>query len=687
MIKAIKNFFFASAIISVALFFAVSPVLAIIPNDPDFQEQWYLKQIKATESWHYSTGSEEVVVAVLDSGVDIDHPDLKNNIWVNADEVPGDGIDNDNNGFVDDAVGWDFISDSPDPRPQTALFTEVGLNHGTAVAGLIAAEGNNREGISGVAWNVKIMPVRVISNIGGGNEQTVIKGIDYAIQNGADIINMSFVGFESDRSFFNALERAKESGVLVVAAAGNEQGENGEGLDLDEIQMYPACYDSAEWNLVLGVAATDTLDQKADFSNYGHDCIDLSAPGVSIYTTGVVGNSLSESGYLKNWSGTSLASPLVAGAAALIKSYKPKLSVSQIQDILINNADSVKDVNPVYYEDLGSGRLNILKAMVAAAGAEPEEAKNIVVIPEGMEPVFKAGDMAVLKTSEKNSPIYIFENGVLLGSWKVYDNFAGKLSAKAGDISGNGNIEVITSVRSGGGPQIRIFSRSGSLLGQFMAYENEFRGGINLSLGDIDGDGRDEIITAPRGEKEPLVKVFNDKGNKLFEFLAYAENFRGGVNLSSGDTDGDGRAEIITAPASAGGPHIRIFKANGELVEEFMARESEFRGGINITSDNFDAGGEDEIAVSFSQSKPTVKIFNGRGGIKNEFLAYAENFRGGVNLSSGDTDGDGRAEIITAPASAGGSHIRIFSRSGEVRGQFFAFDTEERGGYETIIFD
>ncbi|TSD05572.1 MAG: peptidase S8/S53 subtilisin kexin sedolisin, partial [Parcubacteria group bacterium Athens0714_12] len=147
------------------ILFNFSPILAYLPNDPKFSEQKALNDIKITQAWDMTRGSKDVVIAVLDSGVDIAHLDLKNNIWINKGEIPNDGIDNDKNGYVDDVNGWDFVDENNDPNPKFSLnFTEVGLNHGTIISGLIAAQGDNGEGMTGVCPNCKIMPLRVLDN-------------------------------------------------------------------------------------------------------------------------------------------------------------------------------------------------------------------------------------------------------------------------------------------------------------------------------------------------------------------------------------------------------------------------------------------------------------------------------------------------------------------------------------------
>lgn len=300
--------------------------MAFLPNDPLYIEQWNLALVKAPQAWDLSKGSPEVTIAILDSGVDTDHPDLKDNIWRNKEEIPDDNIDNDKNGYIDDINGWDFVGDVPDPRPKFfSPYSLTGIHHGTIVAGVAAALGNNGKGIIGLAWKAKIMPLRVLNSQGIGSTPAVIRAIDYAINKKADIINMSFVGVEYSKELEEAIDRAWKADIILVAAAGNDSTQ--EGIDLDVALAYPVCYGEKE-NKVIGVAALGKDNKKAFFSNYGSKCVDISVPGTGVYSTLVYSSKNSDFNkyYGGYWSGTSLAAPLVAGAAALIKSINPQLS-------------------------------------------------------------------------------------------------------------------------------------------------------------------------------------------------------------------------------------------------------------------------------------------------------------------------------------------------------------------------
>ena len=214
------------------LIFQPTFVLAtLIPNDILFYNQDYLKSINIQDAWGFSSGSG-VVIAFLDSGIDTDHPDLRQNMWVNTNEIPGDGVDNDNNGYVDDIRGWDFVGGDNDPNPdfkynciEEGGCNEIGINHGTIIAGVAAARGENNKGILGVAYNAKIMPLRVLNDNGVGSMVSVIRAINYAIRKNVDVINLSLVSTTRNKTLEKVLNDAHSKGIVVVAASGNDNSD------------------------------------------------------------------------------------------------------------------------------------------------------------------------------------------------------------------------------------------------------------------------------------------------------------------------------------------------------------------------------------------------------------------------------------------------------------------------------
>ncbi|MBI2482551.1 S8 family serine peptidase [Candidatus Uhrbacteria bacterium] len=359
---------------------------AFAPNDPFATQQWYLDRIAAPAAWEVTTGNERSVIAVLDVGVDLDHPDLAAAIWKNPGEVPGNAIDDDRNGLVDDVHGWDFIGNDPDPTPalDVAGSNPRDLHHGTIVAGIIAARGNNGTGIAGIDWKAVIMPLRVLHSDGTGDVDLVLAAFRYAVAHGATVINLSFVGDQRSTEFDAVIADAERRGVIVIAAGGNEDRQ-GRG-DLDRFPVYPICAET-DGRTVLGVAATNLDDAKASFSSYG-SCVDIAAPGERIVGTlfhdpghaaipvgGTVLPSTFAQPYGGFFSGTSFAAPIVSGAVSLLRSVLPKATPKHVQAIFARTADPVRSTPQVTADRMGAGRLNLARA-VAAAAAEARMTPN-----------------------------------------------------------------------------------------------------------------------------------------------------------------------------------------------------------------------------------------------------------------------------------------------------------------------
>lgn len=331
--------------------------IQVFPDDVLADDQYHLQQtsdidIDAGRAWNISTGSRDIVVAVIDTGVDLDHPDLADNLWTNDNEIAGNGLDDDGNGYIDDRVGWDFVDNDndPNPTPTAPTWSDSIVVHGTHVAGLIGAEGNNSIGVSGVNWEVTIMPVRVFTDTGSSTISDIYNAVNYAVSNGADVINMSYGGGGYSVFEQEAIEAANDQGVLSVAAAGNA-AEN-----LDTTPSYPVCHP-----YVLGVAATDAFDATTSFTNYGNDCVDVASPGndilSTVYTNDPTNGFTDDYAYL---SGTSMATPIVSGIAALLLSITADLDPATLIDIISESAETIPD------KTLGSGRVNVYFAALEA---------------------------------------------------------------------------------------------------------------------------------------------------------------------------------------------------------------------------------------------------------------------------------------------------------------------------------
>ena len=330
---------------------------ARIPNDPRFSELWGMHNtgqqggvadadIDAPEAWDLFRGSSNVVVAVLDTGVDYTHPDLAANMWVNPGEIPNNGIDDDGNGWIDDVYGIDTYNNDSNPMDDHG--------HGTHVAGTLGAVGDNGIGVVGVNWNVQIMALK----IGGGAGLPLsaqIRGIDYMVmmktRYGINIVasNNSYGGPGYSQAEYDAIRASNDAGIMFVAAAGNG-GWDLIGDDNDRMPEYPASYDLPG---IIAVAATDRNDRLASFSNYGRTSVDLAAPGVEILST--VPPSLYGVSY-ETWDGTSMATPHVTGAVALGMAFEPSASLAEIKQLLLGSVDVLPDLQG---RTVTGGRLNL----------------------------------------------------------------------------------------------------------------------------------------------------------------------------------------------------------------------------------------------------------------------------------------------------------------------------------------
>lgn len=348
---------------------ADNPEIPLAPGaatgtDPLINSQWGMLDIGALSAWQKYQGSPEMVVAVIDTGVDYTHEDLLPNLWRNPKEIPGNGIDDDNNGYVDDVIGWDFVSNDNKPfdlavDPLKLLAGGGNPGHGTHCAGNVAARGGNGKGISGVAPNVKIMALRFISDKGQGTTADAIKAIRYAVDNGAKITSNSWgsegedpADKQENLALREAIQYSQDKNVLFVAAAGNGHSGKGYDNDSDAKPSYPSSYPH---DIILSVAAIDKHNVLGSFSNWGHVGVDIAAPGVAVFSTTVGGfyndKVLDLASIEVFWDGTSMATPHVAGAAALYWSAHPELTALQVKEAVLRSAEPVA----AYSQKLVSG--------------------------------------------------------------------------------------------------------------------------------------------------------------------------------------------------------------------------------------------------------------------------------------------------------------------------------------------
>lgn len=331
------------------------------PTDPLFSKQWGMKKIKAELAWDLFPGSEDMVVAVIDTGVDYTHPDLADNTWTNDKELHGTkGVDDDGNGYIDDIRGYDFANKDSDPIDDHG--------HGTHCAGVIGAV-HNDIGVVGINKDIKIMALKFLTAEGSGSSEGAISAIIYAVDNGAKVLSNSWGGGPSEQALMDAITYAKSKGVLFIAASGNESNNN------DTNPSYPASY---KIDNVISVAASDSSDRMASFSNYGLS-VHIAAPGVGITST-------VKGGTYQSMDGTSMACPHVAGAAALMMAYEPNMTYKEVKDRIIMTSDYVPAFTDFTYTAGRLNLINMLKNVQPQRPLPPDETKWVSITTEISSP-------------------------------------------------------------------------------------------------------------------------------------------------------------------------------------------------------------------------------------------------------------------------------------------------------------
>lgn len=417
------------------IFYAVNA-----PNDPEMVKLWGMQNtgqldvqdpsksgktgvpgvdIGAEQAWKIHTGTKSIVVAVIDTGIQYTHPDLKDNMWVNTAEERGvKGVDDDGNGYVDDIYGYDFSNKDGDPMDDN--------QHGTHCAGTIGARGNNNTGVVGVNWETRLMAVKFLSGSGSGELADAVSAIDYATQMGAHVLSNSWGGGGFDQSLFDAINRSYQKGRLFVAAAGND------GLDSDRYEFFPAEYNVPN---VMSIAALTNQGTLAYFSNYGANSVDIAAPGFNIYSTTIGGR-------YEYLSGTSMATPHVAGIAALLWSYDSRLDAVEVKNRLMKTGKPMFALKGKLIEPkVANAQYALLDQIPPADPNDPSAWKSQPISVSSPHPYTDSSDQSwtVSRPGAKRIAIY-FEK---FETEKNYD--------KVSFIDANGNVLGSMSGKNNGG--------------------------------------------------------------------------------------------------------------------------------------------------------------------------------------------------------------------------------------------
>lgn len=626
------------------------------PNDPMFSQQWHHRKIESPLAWDFVKGSREVVIAITDSGAKWNHPDLADNIWINEAELPGmtivwetaeliggDGIDNDMNGKVDDVLGWDFFHNRNNPYQNFP-----GNHHGSHVAGCAGAVGDNGVGVTGVAMNVSLMICKGQSSY---QEMDNIRDgylmIQYAAQTGADIINCSWGGPGNGNYANSIVTYAHNLGSLVISAAGNENTEHNAGY-----MSFPA-------NAIhsMNIAATDRNDQRANFSDYGID-IDLSAPGVGILSTW--GNN----GYHAA-NGTSMAAPLVSGAAAMIKTLHPNMTNVQIWERLKETADYIDDYNQDYIGKLGTGRLNLFSATMF------DKVPKISLIDHSIEEydgdndgVPNPGETVDLSISLYNEIFWMPATGVTatlssriegveiiietvdipnIHGGSVSFNHNNPLRFRTDPLLSEYNVPLTLTVKANQQNtypyRVEIdFEAQLSLQKQGWPFPLTGSSTSPALIADITVDNNNEIIF---GDSQGNLHVVREDKSYLPGFpVELGSNINSAV--AAADLNGNNRVEIV-ANTLAG--RIYCIDNEGNILFNYDAG-GQFRNNPMITDVNGN-GNYEIVAVSFTN--PKLFVINHDG---TDFPQFPVSIPAGVISSpaSADLNGDGNEEIIFVTA-------------------------------------
>lgn len=630
---------------------------AVLSNDP-FVEQWGYQDTGVYNAWQKSTGSKRVVVAIVDNGFDNLHPDLLGNIWRNVNEIPNNNIDDDKNGYVDDVSGWNFVPEDSDgdgvinenekkgnnnPRPKVTNLTDLQksdniYSHATAVAGLIGAVGNNSRDGAGVNWKVSLMNLRVLGNSGAGEQIYVAPAIKYAVDNGADIINISLVAGEDDE-IKQAVEYARQKGVVVVAAAGNDTAD----LNIDHVLPVCADYGNSVQG-VLGVSAIDDGHRMARFSNSGSECVDITAPGTNINTLGyfLEGNGNNPE-YVRGWFGTSFSAPFVSGAAALIKSVEPDWKAPEIYQALLATVHKTPPSDPEEYKNLfGSGLLQVDQAVeYAISHATPDTLlktnKKFVIF----SPV--DGQVTERDISREKEGNYGFDtlkntNRIFLGNTK------------------EGMIWIVEKKQSNSQSVIEVYDSGWN---KKNTWTLSTLGVSAMNVGDADGDGNDDLVTLQNTKSKNNFKVYNLDGTLLNTFSDKAIPRVGFLGFVSNDVNNS--KDIVVLNSERDRQIIYRF-ANGKLMGTLSLFD--INNVVDFQAVDIDGDGiEEYVILGDNHGQSTLAIYQKNGTLSIAFPLGQYQTKD-IRFHVYDYDDDGRRDIIIYPLSSNGV-LSAWSNSGD----------------------
>ncbi len=673
---------------------------ATVPNDPNYPQQWALKNtgpfnngsdIDAESAWSVTTGSSSIVIGVLDTGVDYTHPDLAANIWSNP---GGKG----NAACGAGTHGFDAIAGTCDPK-------ESGF-HGTAVAGIIGAGGNNGIGIAGVNWTTSIMALKFLDYYGNGSVANGIAAIDFAVQAKIDGVNLrilssSWTGAPFSKALLDEINKAGENDILFVTAAGNYGG------NIDNSSSYPASYVAD--NMIV-VTATDGVDQLPYWASYGSSTVHLGAPGVSIYTT------YPGAGYTYV-DGTSIAAPHVAGVAGLVLAHAPSLTTAQVKSAILDNVDRVSGLAG---KTKTGGRLNAARALglparptfsislspalqtVAKGGTAYYTLKvtplngfsssvtlSVTGLPSGVSASFnpspaQTGSVLTLRVDPSASSTYypysfaVVASGggvnktasasIQISSTSAAQQCPSFASAPVNGSAGNSSASAVADFNQDGRPDIAVVNPAQNRLYILTNVNSTFQGPgtpytvgngpIEVTAADLNRDGYVDLITANSGANN--VSVLLGAAGGLF---APAVNFPTGkspFDVAAADVNRDGKLDLITV--NNGGSGISVLLGNGDGTFQAPVDYATGSGPYHVVITDLDRNGTLDLAVACYNSGQ-ISILRGNG---DGTFAASANYSSGAKTSAirvVDFNGDGIPDI--AAVNFGSNDVSVFAGNGD----------------------
>lgn len=708
-----------------------------VPNDPyyfstgswgqNYQDLWGIKKIEAEGAWLQTKGSSSIIVADIDTGVDRNHEDIKDNIWVNSRETPNNNVDDDNNGYVDDYFGWDFLNRDNDPMDDNG--------HGTHTVGTIAGKGGNGVGIVGVNWTSSIMALKFLGADGGGYLEDGVLAMQYAADNGARVSSNSWGGYYSTL-VNDAVKYQHDKGMVVVAAAGNSNDD-------------AAFYSPASSDYAITVGATNHNDQKASFSNYGEK-IDVAAPGGDSPSFGGIDSDILSARASQNTiceasitvgekycrlKGTSMAAPHVSGLAALILAKNPSLTNEEVRQIIRGGAQDLgspaKDVNygfgrinaknsldlaltkpltvfisgPITNTLLYKGTLQVsgsasgpnFSRFVVEAGLGLQSPSTWIIVARSTTPVTN-GVLASVPTTTLASGYYVIRvtaydtagksyqfqvqniriDNDLISGWPKTLEFQCTIfeytTPAMADIDNNGTKEIITA----SGNKINAYKKDGTTLAGFpYTFEPDSNFPpcstsfleapyMTINVDDLDGDNKKEIVALTY--KGVIILRSDGTPYPGWPKTQFASNYNGS-SPAIDDIDGDGKKDLVVFQKSSdffSFGILHVYRPNGTEIAGFpknIPGTYNFSDTSMISVFDLDKDGKKEIAFGRADK---LYLFDAEGNLLPGWPFSNSDTTAVFNnaASAGDIDGDGKLEIFAIATVGGGGAFACQSWSG-----------------------